>query len=88
MSFPLFVLTQVVHCNSPVRSYTEATTVSSKGRITIPKAVRIALQLKAGSKVEFVFDGKRAILVPAGGVAHLLAGSLRAYAKRFRRTPL
>ena len=37
-------------------------TVTSKGQITLPKAVREALGLTPGSKVEFVVEPGRAIL--------------------------
>jgi antitoxin PrlF len=52
--------------------------VSSKGQITIPAAVRAALGLKTGSRVEFVEieKGKFAI-VAATNSAHALKGMLR-----------
>ena len=51
------------------------TTVTSKGQVTIPKAVRQRLGLRCGSKVEFVAVGDRVELrirstpveVPVGG---------------------
>ena len=42
-------------------------TVTSKGQITIPVAVRRALSLDAGDRVLFRLDGKRAHLEPAVG---------------------
>jgi len=39
--------------------------ITSKGQITIPIAIRKALNLKPGDKVHFVNDGDRAILFPA-----------------------
>ncbi|HEX3653360.1 MAG TPA: AbrB/MazE/SpoVT family DNA-binding domain-containing protein [Rhizomicrobium sp.] len=44
-----------------------ATTVTSKGQVTIPKRVRDGLGLKAGSKVEIEMQpGRLATLKPAG----------------------
>ena len=44
-----------------------ATTVTSKGQVTIPKRVRDGLGLKAGSKVEIeIQPGRVATLKPAG----------------------
>ena len=42
-------------------------TVTSKGQITIPLAVRRKLGLKEGDRVTFLFEGGQALLVPAGG---------------------
>ena len=40
-------------------------TLTSKGQVTIPKAVRDSLQLHAGDKVEFVItESKEALLRP------------------------
>jgi len=39
-------------------------TITSKGQITIPKAVRDALKVKEGDQVVFVFEGDRAYLYP------------------------
>lgn len=57
-------------------------TVTSKGQITIPAAVRAALGLDAGSRVEFVETekGKYAI-VPATSSVSSLKGMLRLPAK-------
>lgn len=44
-----------------------ATTVTSKGQVTIPKRVRDGLGLKAGSKVEIeIQPGRMATLKPLG----------------------
>ena len=44
-----------------------ATTVTSKGQVTIPKRVRDGLGLKAGSKVEIeIQPGRTATLKPLG----------------------
>ena len=40
---------------------TEAT-VTSKGQITLPAALRAKLGLKEGSKVKFIYDGKQTVL--------------------------
>ena len=39
-------------------------TVMTKGRITIPIAVRRALDLREHDKVVFVVEGNRALLIP------------------------
>lgn len=39
-------------------------TITTKGQITIPKAVRDALGLKEGHQVIFVIEGERAYLYP------------------------
>jgi len=58
-------------------------TVSSKGQITLPRFVREALGLKAGSMVSLTLEEGEVRLRPArAGTAHRLAGSLRRYAKR------
>lgn len=53
-------------------------TVTSKGQITIPAAVRLALSLDAGSRIEFVElgDGRFAI-VPVNSPVRALKGMLR-----------
>ncbi|MES2944698.1 MAG: AbrB/MazE/SpoVT family DNA-binding domain-containing protein [Pseudomonadota bacterium] len=40
---------------------TEAT-VTSKGQITLPAALRAKLGLTEGSKVKFIYDGKQTVL--------------------------
>lgn len=45
-----------------------ATTITTKGQVTIPKKVRDGLRLRAGSKVEISLDGLgHAIITPCGG---------------------
>lgn len=39
-----------------------AATVTSKGQVTVPKAVRDALGIKAGDEVVFRVEGNRAVL--------------------------
>lgn len=39
-----------------------AATLTSKGQVTVPKAVRDALGIEEGDQVVFRLDGKRAIL--------------------------
>ena len=41
------------------------TTVSSKGQIVLPVAVRKALGLKPGMRVTVKLDGKKALITPA-----------------------
>jgi AbrB family looped-hinge helix DNA binding protein len=56
-------------------------TVSSKGRLTIPKAIRDAMGLKPGDSVVFAFTDGAATLRPAKAwTLDELRGSLRAYA--------
>ena len=43
----------------------ESTTMTSKGQVTIPKAVRQQLGLQQGSRVAFVIEGDHAVLRPA-----------------------
>jgi AbrB family looped-hinge helix DNA binding protein len=53
-------------------------TVTSKGQITIPASVRVALGISAGSRVEFVEVGKgQYMLVPAVHSVGALKGLLR-----------
>ena len=39
-------------------------TVTSKGQITIPKAIRDSMKLGPKDKVDFILDGDRVILYP------------------------
>ena len=39
-------------------------TVTSKGQITLPAALRARLGLTEGSKVKFTYDGKKTTLTP------------------------
>ena len=43
----------------------DAVLISTKGQIVLPIAVRKALGLKPGMRVEVKLDGKRALLTPA-----------------------
>jgi AbrB family looped-hinge helix DNA binding protein len=55
-----------------------AATVTSKGQITIPAAVRDALGLEAGSRVEFVETEKgKFAIIPATTPVQALKGMLR-----------
>lgn len=40
-----------------------SSTITTKGQITIPKAIRDALMLNAGDKIEFVVTDKREALI-------------------------
>ncbi len=42
-------------------------TVTSKGQVTIPAAVRRALHLSAGSRIVFHLEGEQVVVEPAGG---------------------
>lgn len=55
-------------------------TLTSKGQITIPKAVRDRLGLEAGDQLEFVFEaqGDRVVLRPGNRDAGRLKGLLHA----------
>ena len=39
-------------------------TVTSKGQVTIPKAIRERLHIHSNDRVDFVLDGDRVLLVP------------------------
>jgi antitoxin PrlF len=57
--------------------------ITSKGQITIPKAVRDALGLEVGQQVLFLIEGKRAYLrpIPSRGISALrgIAQGLRPF---------
>jgi AbrB family looped-hinge helix DNA binding protein len=53
-----------------------SSTVTSKGQITLPKAVRDALRLREGDRVVFRVDGDRAVLARTPDLLEL-AGSIR-----------
>jgi antitoxin PrlF len=59
-------------------------TLTSKGQITIPKAVRDRLGLEAGDQLEFVFEapGDRVVLRPGNRDAGGLRGLLHAPGRR------
>jgi len=44
---------------------TPSSTISSKGQVTVPIEVRQRLGLKAGDRVNFVFEDGRTVLRPA-----------------------
>lgn len=53
-------------------------TVTSKGQITIPKAVRNSLRLRTGDRVEFVVQGRsEAVLKPVTRTVDEVFGRLR-----------
>jgi len=43
----------------------ETATLTSQGRVTVPKAVRQQLGLRKGTRVTFVVEGDHAVLRPA-----------------------
>lgn len=58
-------------------------TITSKGQITIPKAVRDRLRLKAGDRVEFILqDDDTALMVPSTVHVSELRGILPAPKKK------
>jgi antitoxin PrlF len=62
-----------------------AATVTSKGQVTIPKAVRDALGIKAGDEVIFRVEGDRAVLARTPDFL-ALAGSVRVPAAKRNAT--
>ena len=42
-----------------------SSTISSKGQVTIPQAIRLRLGLQEGDRVEFVMEGERTLIRPA-----------------------
>lgn len=56
-----------------------ATTLTSKGQVTIPKPIRDLLQLKPGDRVEFVSNADGEVkLLPMSRSIHELKGLLKA----------
>lgn len=52
-------------------------TLTSKGQVTFPKAIRERLRLEAGDKVEFTFDNKgNLIVIPVTASVKRLKGIL------------
>ncbi|HEX5505756.1 MAG TPA: AbrB/MazE/SpoVT family DNA-binding domain-containing protein [Thermomicrobiales bacterium] len=49
-------------------------TITGKGRVTIPAEVRRALGVAAGDRIAFVIEGERVSLRRAGGVVERTAG--------------
>ncbi|MBC5823524.1 MAG: type II toxin-antitoxin system PrlF family antitoxin [Candidatus Eremiobacteraeota bacterium] len=41
-----------------------ASTVTSKGQTTIPKAIRNRLQLKTGDRIEFIEENGKIVMIP------------------------
>jgi AbrB family looped-hinge helix DNA binding protein len=59
-----------------------STTISSKGRVTIPTHIRDALGLEKGRKVDFILPGGYARLQPAShSVAAETSGASSAYGR-------
>jgi AbrB family looped-hinge helix DNA binding protein len=50
-----------------------ASTISSKGQVTVPLEVRRRLGLREGDRVEFVFEDGRATIRPARGESNSFA---------------
>jgi AbrB family looped-hinge helix DNA binding protein len=42
----------------------DSSVISSKGQVTVPRAIRIRLGLKEGDRVEFVVEGGNTIIRP------------------------
>ena len=59
--------------------------LSSKGQVTIPRAVRTALELEEGDRVIFRVEGDRAVVAKTPDLLHL-AGSVSVPAAK-RGTP-
>jgi len=51
-----------------------AATLTSKGQVTIPKAVRNQLHLHAGDKIEFIFRESSVEIIPVSGSVRDLKG--------------
>lgn len=59
------------------------TTVTTKGRVTIPKSVRDLLHIKAGDQIDFVVtDHGDVVLRRVSGDIRELRGMLNAYGRR------
>lgn len=57
-------------------------TVTSKGQVTIPKAIRDRLHLLSGDKVEFLFNEHDEVVIkPVTRTAREVAGMLNRYTK-------
>ena len=48
----------------------EQATLTSKGQITVPKAIRQALGITAGQKLSFEWDGSQVVVRRADGTEH------------------
>jgi AbrB family looped-hinge helix DNA binding protein len=42
-----------------------SSTISSKGQVTVPQAIRNRLGLSAGDRVDFVVEGERTVIRPS-----------------------
>lgn len=58
-----------------------SSTITSKGQMTVPKAIRDRFHLDTGDRVDFVVEDERIVLVPAtrtlADLAHVLPRSKR-----------
>lgn len=52
-------------------------TITSKGRVTIPKVVRDALGLHSGDRIDFVESGEGFLIIPARRDIRALRGMFR-----------
>jgi AbrB family looped-hinge helix DNA binding protein len=62
-----------------------SSTISSKGQVTVPLAIRKRLGLKEGDRVEFVVEGDKTVLRPAqppGNLFEKFVGALPAFSSR------
>lgn len=61
--------------------------VSEKGQVTIPKHIRLAAGVAAGSEVSFSLEGSRIVITPVGtGVKEDRRAKLKAAAAKVRGT--
>ncbi len=58
-----------------------ATTVTSKGQVTVPKNIRDYLDLRAGSKVEFVMGAHGDVVIKPAAVDEEANGPARPFAR-------
>lgn len=54
-----------------------STTLTSKGQVTIPKAIRDRLRLRIGDQIDFVVEGSRIFIEPAASDIRRLRGLLK-----------
>ena len=47
-----------------------SSTISSKGQVTVPQEIRVRLGLREGDRLEFVVEGGRMIIRPAGAAGN------------------
>lgn len=61
--------------------------VTEKGQVTIPKRIRVAAGVTAGSEVTFSLEGSKIVITPVGtGVKDDRRAQLRAAAAKVRRS--